>query len=54
MTKMNKIIELDKENTVLVVEPGNVTDIYEYVEKEGLFYAPDPGEKTATIGGNIS
>jgi glycolate oxidase len=55
MTKMNKIIELDKENTVLVVEPGvMLLDIAEYVEKEGLFYAPDPGEKTATIGGNIS
>ena len=24
------------------------------MEQEGLFYPPDPGEKTATIGGNIS
>ncbi len=55
MSKMNKIIALDKTNLTLKVEPGVLLlDIYEYVEKEGLFYAPDPGEKTATIAGNIS
>jgi len=54
-SKMNRIIELDKTNLTLRVEPGVLLlDIYECVEKEGLFYAPDPGEKTATIGGNIS
>ncbi len=54
-SKMNQIIELDKTNLTLTVEPGVLLlDIYEAVEKEGLFYAPDPGEKTATIGGNIS
>ncbi len=54
-SKMNKIIELDQTNLTLRVEPGVLLlDIYEHVEKEGLFYAPDPGEKTATIGGNIS
>lgn len=55
LSKMNRIIELDKTNMTLRVEPGVLLlDIYEHVEKEGLFYAPDPGEKTATIGGNIS
>lgn len=54
-SRMNRIIELDKTNLTLRVEPGVLLlDIYEHVEKEGLFYAPDPGEKTATIGGNIS
>ena len=54
-SKMNKIIELDTVNLTLTVEPGVILlDIYEAVEKENLFYAPDPGEKTATIGGNIS
>ncbi len=54
-SKMNKIIELDKTNLTLRVEPGVLLiDIYDYVERENLFYAPDPGEKTATIGGNIS
>ncbi|MFW5889162.1 MAG: FAD-binding oxidoreductase [Bacillota bacterium] len=55
ISKMNKIIELDKINMTLRVEPGVLLmDISEYVEKEGLFYAPDPGEKSATIGGNIA
>jgi len=54
-TKMNKIIELDKTNLTLRVEPGVLLmEISEYVEKENLFYAPDPGEKSATIGGNIA
>lgn len=55
VSKMNKIIELDKTNLTLRVKPGVLLmDIYEHVEKENLFYAPDPGEKSATIGGNIS
>lgn len=55
MSKMNKIIELDPVNMTLKVEPGVLLfEIYEYVEKENFFYGPDPGEKSATIGGNIS
>ncbi|WP_455718679.1 FAD-binding oxidoreductase, partial [Anaerosporobacter sp.] len=55
LTAMNKILELDKETFTATVEPGVVLqDFQEYVEKEGFFYPPDPGEKTATIGGNIS
>lgn len=54
-TKMNKILHLDDQNLVLEVEPGVlVMDIYQYVESRGYFYAPDPGEKTATIGGNVA
>ena len=54
-TKMNHILELDESNLTLTVEPGVLLmDIYSYVEPRGYFYAPDPGEKTATIGGNIS
>ena len=54
-TRMNKILELDEENLVLTVEPGVLLmDIYAYVEPKGYFYAPDPGEKSATIGGNIA
>jgi len=55
MTKMDKIIELDEKNMTLTLEPGVLLmNIYEYVEPKGFFYAPDPGEKSATIGGNIS
>ena len=54
-TRMNHILELDSENLVLVVEPGVLLmDIYSFVEPKGYFYAPDPGEKSATIGGNIA
>lgn len=54
-SKMNHIIELDENNLTLTVEPGVLLmDIYDYVEPKGYFYAPDPGEKSATIGGNIS
>lgn len=54
-TRMNHILELDESNLTLTVEPGVLLmDIYGYVEPRGYFYAPDPGEKTATIGGNIS
>ncbi|WDV47099.1 FAD-linked oxidase C-terminal domain-containing protein [Clostridiaceae bacterium M8S5] len=55
LNKMNKILELDEENLTLTVEPGVLLmEISEYVEKQDLFYPPDPGEKSATIGGNIS
>ncbi len=52
---MNKILELDEENLTLTVEPGVLLmEIASFVEEKGFFYPPDPGEKTATIGGNIS
>lgn len=55
MTLMNHFVELDEKNLTLKVEPGVlIMEIYDYVEKHGLFYPPDPGEKSATIGGNIS
>lgn len=55
MSKMNHILELDTTNMTLTVEPGVLLmDISAYVEPHGLFYAPDPGEKSATIGGNIA
>ncbi|MCM0647534.1 FAD-binding oxidoreductase [Clostridium swellfunianum] len=55
MTKMNKILELDEDNLTLTVEPGVLLmEIAKYVEERDFFYPPDPGEKTATIGGNIN
>ena len=55
LTKMNHFLELDAENLTLTLEPGVLLmDVGKYVEAAGFFYPPDPGEKTATIGGNIS
>ena len=52
---MTNVIELDEKNMTLTVEPGVLLmDVAKYVEERGFFYPPDPGEKTATIGGNIS
>ena len=54
-TMMNRILELDEENLTVTVEPGVLLmELSAFVEEHDLFYPPDPGEKTATIGGNIS
>ncbi|HNX36364.1 MAG TPA: FAD-linked oxidase C-terminal domain-containing protein [Kiritimatiellia bacterium] len=53
--RMNRILELDEENLTLTVEPGVLLmDIAKFVEEHDLFYPPDPGEKSASIGGNIN
>ncbi|MGH4140757.1 FAD-binding oxidoreductase [Clostridium sp.] len=55
MSKMNKILEIDEENLTLTLEPGVLLmEISKYVEEFDLFYPPDPGEKSATIAGNIN
>jgi glycolate oxidase len=55
LSKMNKILELDEENLTLTVEPGVLLmEILKFVEEHDLMYPPDPGEKTATIAGNIN
>lgn len=52
---MDKVLELDQDNMTVTVQPGVLLmNLAAYVEEKGLFYPPDPGEKTATIGGNIS
>lgn len=54
--KMNRILEIDKENLMATVEPGVITgDLHRAVEEEGLFYPPDPASlDSCTIGGNIA
>ena len=55
LSGMNRILELDEDNLTLTLEPGVLLmDIVKYVEERGFLYPPDPGEKSATIGGNIS
>ncbi len=55
MSLMNNILELDEENLTLTVESGVLLmEISKFVEDNDLFYPPDPGEKSATIGGNIN
>lgn len=55
-SKMNKIIEINKENMTATVEPGVILgDFQKEVEKLGLFYPPDPSNlAVSTIGGSIA
>lgn len=54
--KMNKVIEVDYDNMMIVVEPGLVTnEINAIVDERGLFYAGYPMSLlTCYIGGNIA
>jgi len=54
--RMNRILEIDRENMVAVVEPGVVTnEINEAVRDFGLFYAGYPMSlETCYIGGNVA
>jgi glycolate oxidase len=54
--KMNRILEIDKDNLMVTVEPGVITgDLHRAVEAEGLFYPPDPASlDSCCIGGNIA
>ena len=51
-----QIKEIDRANLVAVVEPGVITgDLHAAVEREGLFYAPDPNSlESCMIGGNLA
>lgn len=54
LSKMNKIIEFDKDNLTVTLEPGVLLmDLAAAAIDEGLLYPPDPGEKSATVGGNV-
>ncbi len=56
MSRLNRILEIDVENQVAVVEPGVITGQFQAaVKKEGLFYPPDPASRDfCTMGGNVA
>lgn len=56
VNRMNKILEIDEDNLIAVVEPGVITaHLHQAVEKLGLFFPPDPGSMAfSTIGGNVA
>jgi len=51
-----RLKEIDRANLVAVVEPGLITgELHAAVEREGLFYAPDPNSlESCMLGGNIA
>lgn len=55
LKSMNKILEYDDDNFVVKVQPGvYLNDLAQDALSRGYMYPPDPGEKFATIGGNVS
>ena len=53
--KMNKILEYDLRNLCVHIQPGVLLcDLAADALEHGVMYPPDPGEKTATVGGNVS
>ena len=56
LSRFNRVLELDRANLTLLVEPGVTTQtIFEHADRAGLLYPPDPGSmKISTIGGNVA
>jgi glycolate oxidase len=56
LARMNRVLEVDVEGRVAVVEPGVINaHVTERVAPHGYFYAPDPSSQTVcTIGGNVA
>src|SRR5512139_3999516 len=55
-TKMNKILKIDKENRIAVLQPGVINmEFQKELAKQGLYYPPDPGSMAvSTMGGNVA
>src|SRR5213592_2373995 len=56
LTRLNRILRIDRDNRLAVVEPGVVNaKLGAAARPAGLQYAPDPSSQTAcTIGGNVA
>jgi len=56
MDRMNRILEIDRENMMITVEPGVVTnEINQVLKESGLFYAGYPMSlETCFVGGNVA
>jgi glycolate oxidase len=56
LSRMNQVVEIDRENLLCVVQPGAVNnDVKAAVASHGLWYPPDPASAPwSTIGGNVA
>ena len=56
LTRMNRILEIDEQNRLAVVEPGVINlHLDQAARKLGLRYAPDPSsQKACSLGGNVA
>jgi glycolate oxidase len=55
-TRMNRILKIDPENRIAVVQPGVINlHVSEAAAPHDLYYAPDPSsQKACSIGGNVA
>lgn len=56
LNRLNKILELDIENRIALVQPGVINlHVSQAAQPHGLHYAPDPSsQQVCTIGGNVA
>jgi glycolate oxidase len=55
LEKMNKIVDLDEANLMVIVEPGIfIMDLHAEMESKGFLYPPDPGQQSSCLGGNVN
>jgi len=56
LSRMNQVLEIDRDNLTCVVQPGVVNnDLKAAVAEHGLWYPPDPASAPwSTIGGNVA
>ena len=56
LARLNRILKIDLENRLAIVEPGVINiDVTKAVAKDGFFYAPDPSSQAAcSVGGNVA
>ena len=56
LSRLNRILKVDLENRLAIVEPGVINvDVTKVVAGDGFFYAPDPSSQAAcSIGGNVA
>ena len=56
LTRMDRIVEVDREDRTALVEPGVINlELSEATGPQGMFFAPDPSsQKACTIGGNVA
>src|SRR5213596_1432871 len=56
LTRLNRIVRIDRDNRAAIVEPGVVNaKLSAAARPHGLQYAPDPSSQSAcTIGGNVA
>ncbi len=56
LARLDRILEIDLENRIAVVEPGVINlEVTKAIAKDGFFYAPDPSSQAAcSVGGNVA